>query len=78
MEEMRVDLEEGEEVLRGFEEGRPEVDVEVVGDKLEQLVDVKRAPSVHRLSKELDELVRDNRVNPVLLGLPEGGMWQIR
>jgi hypothetical protein len=73
MEEVRVDLQEGEEVLGGLEEGGPEVDVEVVGDELKQLVDVQRASSVHGLSKELDELVRDDWIDPVLLRLPEGG-----
>ena len=73
MEEVRVDLKEGEEVLRRLEEGRPEVDVEVVGHELEQLVHVQRTSSVHRLPEELDELVRHHRVDPVLLRLPEGG-----
>ena len=72
MEEVRVDLEEGEKVLGGLEEGGPEVDVEVVGNELKQLVDVQRASCVHGLSKELDELVRDDRVDPMLLRLPEG------
>ena len=73
MEEMRVDLKEGEEVLRRLEEGGPEVDVEVVGHELEQLVHVQRTSSVHRLPEKLDELVRHHRVDPVLLRLPEGG-----
>ena len=73
MEEVGVDLEEGEEVLGGLEEGGPEVDVEVVGNELKQLVDVQRASSVDGLSKELDELVRDDWIDPVLLRLPEGG-----
>ena len=73
VEEVRVDLKEGEEVLRRLEEGGPEVDVEVVGHELEQLVHVQRTSSVHRLPEELDELVRHHRVDPVLLRLPEGG-----
>ena len=73
VEEVRIDLEEGEEVLRRLEEGGPEVDVEVVGHELEQLVHVQRTSSVHCLPEELDELVRHHRVDPVLLRLPEGG-----
>ena len=38
VEQVRVDLEEGGEVLRGLEQGRPQVDVEVVGHQLKQLV----------------------------------------
>ena len=73
MEEVRVDLEEGEEVLGGLEEGGPEVNVEVIGDKLKKLVHVQRTSRVHGLSKELDELVCYDGVDPVLLRLPEGG-----
>ena len=73
MEKMRVDLEKGKEVLRGLEEGGPEVDVEVVGDELEELVNVERASSVDRLPEELDELVRHYWVDPMFLRLPEGG-----
>merc|ERR1712106_358224 len=73
MGEVRIDLEEGEEVLGGLEECGPEVDVEMVGHELEQLVDVQRASSIHGLSEELDELVCNNRVDPMFLRLPEGG-----
>ena len=38
VEQVGVDLEEGGEVLRGLEQGRPQVDVEVVGHQLKQLV----------------------------------------
>ena len=72
VEEVRVDLEEGEEVLGGLEEGGPEVDVEVVGHELEQLVHVQRASSVDGLSEELDELVCHDWVNSMLLRLSEG------
>ena len=66
-------LKEGEEVLGGLEEGGPEVNVEVIGDKLKKLVHVQRTSRVHGLSKELDELVCYDGVDPVLLRLPEGG-----
>ena len=45
----------------------------MVCHKLKQLVDMQRASCVHGLSKELDELVCYDGVDPVLLRLPEGG-----
>ena len=43
VEQVRVDLEEGGEVLRGLEQGGPQVDVEVVGHQLKQLVHMQGA-----------------------------------
>ena len=55
VEQVGVDLEEGGEVLRGLEQGGPQVDVEVVGHKLEQLVHMQGALQANLYINQLSE-----------------------
>ena len=72
VEQVGVDLQEGQQVLGGLEQCGPQVDVEMVGHELKQLVDVQRTLLVDSFSEIREELIGHHWIYLELLALLEG------